>query len=178
MLNFTKNYFQLFELPEIFDIDQTILTQRYLNLQQAIHPDKYANASDQERRLAVQQSGLLNEALRILKHPVTRANYLLSIRGIAMDIQQNTINDHEFLLQQMQLQEDLTEITTQSDPYPAIAELKAKTRQQIDKWIKVFKQTIDQGELLAARDAVYKLEFLQRFMNSVDHCEQRLDESL
>ena len=54
MLDFSKNYFALFELPEHYDLDTADLAERYRELQRVVHPDRYANASEQERRLAVQ----------------------------------------------------------------------------------------------------------------------------
>ena len=47
----TQNYFELFDLPTSYDVDISELSTRYRMLQAAVHPDKFANASDLEKRL-------------------------------------------------------------------------------------------------------------------------------
>ena len=51
---FQKNYYQLFDLPEQFALDERLLGEHFRRLQQQLHPDRYASASDHEQRIAVQ----------------------------------------------------------------------------------------------------------------------------
>ncbi|OAD23046.1 co-chaperone HscB, partial [Candidatus Thiomargarita nelsonii] len=99
-----NNHFEIFELPVSFDINKDTLAQRYRDLQRAVHPDKYANAPDRERRLAMQKTVQINEAFQTLKNPLTRAGYLLQLQGID---QNDGIMDGEFLMTQMDLREEL-----------------------------------------------------------------------
>ncbi|MES9845310.1 MAG: Fe-S protein assembly co-chaperone HscB, partial [Candidatus Sedimenticola sp. 6PFRAG5] len=85
MLDFSKNYFELFGLPAGYIIDAEQLSGRYRELQRVVHPDRYANASDQERRLSMQGATRINEAFDTLKDPIQRARYLLSLNGIDVD---------------------------------------------------------------------------------------------
>src|SRR5512141_1081809 len=105
-----KNHFELFELPVTFDIDTDELAVRYRELQRRVHPDKYANASDQERRLSMQMTTMINEAFQTLKDPVWRGRYLLSLRGISLDDEIDTAMDPAFLTEQMELREELEEV--------------------------------------------------------------------
>ncbi|HKJ76321.1 MAG TPA: Fe-S protein assembly co-chaperone HscB, partial [Gammaproteobacteria bacterium] len=73
--DFSQNYFELFGLPEGFEVDSETLSLRYRDLQRALHPDRFAGASDRERRLSVQQTARVNEAYRTLKDPLARARY-------------------------------------------------------------------------------------------------------
>ncbi|HXK57292.1 MAG TPA: hypothetical protein PLZ16_11665 [Gammaproteobacteria bacterium] len=54
MLDFSKNYFELFGLPVGYIIDKVQLAERYRELQRVVHPDRFANASEQEKRLSMQ----------------------------------------------------------------------------------------------------------------------------
>ena len=101
----SHNYFTLFDMPVTFDIDLPELTQRYLKLQKAIHPDKFSNAAEQERVFSVQQTALLNDAYDTLKKPLLRARYLLELNGVCLNDEKNTIMDSDFLMQQMELRE-------------------------------------------------------------------------
>ena len=59
---FQQTYFQLFDLPEQFALDEALLGEHFRQLQHKLHPDRYAASSPQEQRVAVQYSALVNEA--------------------------------------------------------------------------------------------------------------------
>ena len=52
---------QLFGLPQSFSVDREQLDSRYRELQRATHPDRYVNASDQERRISMQQAARVSQ---------------------------------------------------------------------------------------------------------------------
>ena len=105
----TQNFFELFGLPVSFEVDIQQLSERYRDLQRAVHPDKFANASDRERRLAVEKAAQINEAFQTLKSPMNRARYMLEIRGVDFDNERDTHLDPMFLMEQMELREALGE---------------------------------------------------------------------
>ena len=80
---FQKNYYQLFDLPVQFDLDGTVLGEHFRKLQQQFHPDRFAGASVQEQRVAVQYSALVNQAYGVLRQPLSRALYLLELAGMS-----------------------------------------------------------------------------------------------
>jgi molecular chaperone HscB len=82
MIDFSRNHFELFGLPARFRCDTAALDRAYRTLQTEVHPDRFAAAGEGERRNALQSSARVNEAYRALKDPVSRAQYLLSLRGI------------------------------------------------------------------------------------------------
>ena len=52
-ISLTQNYFELFSLGISFDVDLSKLSENFRQLQQAVHPDRFANSSDKEKRLSV-----------------------------------------------------------------------------------------------------------------------------
>ena len=80
-----------------------------------MHPDRFANASDAEKRVAMQWSAQVNEAYRVLKDPLKRAQYLCELAGYRTENQPNVGLDPAFLMQQMQWRESLEEITSTND---------------------------------------------------------------
>jgi molecular chaperone HscB len=96
MMSSSTNYFELFDFPVDFDIDGELLAQRYRKLQQVVHPDNYANASEKERRLALQKTAQINEAFQVLKHPMSRGRYLLQLQGVDTQEAQDMTMDGEF----------------------------------------------------------------------------------
>ena len=52
MIDFSRNHFQLFGLPERFRFDSEVLDRAYHALQGEVHPDRHAAASATEQRIA------------------------------------------------------------------------------------------------------------------------------
>jgi molecular chaperone HscB len=104
-------YFSLFNLPAKFTIDARSLDTAYRAAQAQTHPDKFAAAPDAERRRAEQHSALINDAYKTLKDPVLRAAYLIKTQS-AIDVfdERNTKMPVDFLVQQMEIREELAEI--------------------------------------------------------------------
>lgn len=101
------NYFELFSIPQSFDIDLKMLEKHYLEMLSRVHPDTAVQLSDTERRLTLQWATLTNEAYQTLKRPLERARYLLGLMGIQTREDDNTAMPREFLLEQMEWRETL-----------------------------------------------------------------------
>lgn len=115
-VDLTRNFFDLFNIPVGFDVELKSLSENYRALQNAVHPDKFANSTGAERRLSVQQSARINEGYQILKDPLERARYLLQLQGVDVSPGQSTIMDSGFLMQQMELRETLEAVKDSADP--------------------------------------------------------------
>ena len=76
-----QNHFELFHLPQRFAIDMEALDKAYREVQSRVHPDKFSNATDAEKRVAMQWATRANEAYQTLKNPYKRAAYLCELRG-------------------------------------------------------------------------------------------------
>ena len=79
-------------------LDEAQLQERYRELQRATHPDKFASAGDQERRIAMQHAAQVNEAYEVLRDPVRRGFYLLELRGHIIEQEKSTTRDTGFLM--------------------------------------------------------------------------------
>ncbi len=181
MLDFSQNYFELFGLPVGFDLDLDQLADQYRQVQRVVHPDRFANASDQERRLAVQASGHINQAFETLKSPLLRATYMLSLNGIDMSAQQGTTTDAMFLMEQMELREALAEARNQADPYAVIDKVLVKLKTQKQALMQGFAEQFgngDQDSLELAREGVRKLQFLEKLGIEAENLEAALDDEL
>lgn len=181
MLDFSKSYFELFGLPTSFDLDAEALAERYRELQRVVHPDRYANASEQERRLAVQGSSHINEAFQVLKEPLARARYLLSLHGVQVAAGKETTSDPLFLMEQMELREALAEARGADDPYAVAAAVMVRLREQRqDLIVALLAQFADPTpeHLDAARENVRKLQFLEKLRADAENLEAELDDEI
>lgn len=172
-----KNHFELFGLPVAFDIDANELTSRYRELQRRVHPDKFANASDQERRLSLQMTALVNEAFQTLKDPVRRGHYLLSLRGIDVGEETDTAMDPAFLMEQMEWREHLEEIRRADNPHKQLVELAGRIGQRMQDKIGHFRNALEKDspeELGKARNIVREMQFLEKMQTEIDNLEEEI----
>ena len=176
-MDFRQNYFELFGLPVGFEIDGKALTERYRNLQKALHPDRFANAPDQERRLSLQQAAQVNSGYETLRDPLSRARYLLTLQGAEYNDEISTISDLEFLEEQMELRESLAEIRHDDDPATALngfmAQLDLRNREYIEALTMVFAphEVMDTAK---AKNLVQRMQFIRRLQQEAEALEEEL----
>ncbi len=176
-MNLTQNYFELFDLPEGWEIDTALLAAQYRRLQQETHPDRFAAASDRERLQAVQQASRVNDAYDTLKSPLKRGIYLLGLRDIAVEMENNTLMDTAFLMQQMMLREELEAVDDAADPEAALEQLRAHIDQLQQAYADAFAAAWagqDPEALQAAADTLRKMQFLVRLDEEAERLEARL----
>ncbi len=181
MLDFSKNYFELFGLPVGYVVDANALSERYRELQRIVHPDRFATASDQERRLSVQGAALINEAYETLKDPVARGGYLLTLHGVEMDAHNESTQDMAFLMQQMELREELEGVRNQPDPYQAVLHISNRVNKQITGLVgqmAVQFETPTSEQLEAAREILRKMRFLQKLRSEAENMAADLEDEI
>ena len=181
MLDFSKNYYELFGLPQAYLIDRGALDERYRELQRITHPDRYARADDQTRRLAVQGAARLNEAYDTLKDPMLRARYLLALLGVHMAEQGESTQDTAFLMEQMDMREELEAARDQPDPFAVTASLASRIERSIKTLVAKMTVQFEAGtpdQLEQVREIIRKMQFLQKLGREVERMEMELDETL
>jgi len=171
----TQNYFELFGLPDSYDIDLPQLSSRYRKLQATVHPDKFASASDLERRLSVQKSALINEAYQTLKHPLTRAQYMLQLRGVDLSVESGAHMDQEFLMQQMRLREELERVRSHSQPMALLNDIAREIDQALAVQISTIKILLSEKEnpnIPKLTDLVRRMQFMFKLQQEVLSLEE------
>jgi len=168
----TQNFFEIFGLTPRFVIDISHLSARFRDLQQVVHPDRFATASDVERRHSMQLTAHVNEAYQTLKKPLSRARYLLELRGL--DISHGAILGNEFLIEQMELREQLAEILQQPEPLVAIMALRKALSQQLNELQQQFAEFLDQNDNQQALSSFNKMQFFSRLQEELNQAQERL----
>lgn len=171
---FQRDYFQLFDLPAGFALDQAQLAARYRQLQKELHPDRFAAAPAQEQRLAVQYSALVNEAYATLRKPLTRALYLLELAGMSREAVAREQVDGGFLIAQMELREKLETMEDLVDPETALDHLATEIRDEIAALQSQFSAAYTQGDITTAARACVKMQYLDKLLQEAEQIESRL----
>ena len=158
----TSNFFELFELPVSCDVDLAKIQQRYMELQKRVHPDKFANASDREKSLSMQQTSWLNEAKTTLVNPVLRATYLLKLKGLDINLENETTMDAVFLMQQLELRERLENVKDKTDPLATLDSMAKDNKLSTQEMMDGFASAYEADLLDDAREWIRKLQFLAK----------------
>lgn len=177
MIDFSRNYFDLFGLPRRFRFDPAALDLAYRELQREVHPDRFAASPDAERRLALQSSARVNEAYRALKDPVARAHYLLSLDGAAAPGEREGALSAEFLERQLDRREAVSDALAARDA-SALAGLRAEVLADAAREEQRIAELLDRGgdaERRSARDVLRELTFLVKLAADIDAMQADLD---
>ncbi|OAN14283.1 cobalamin 5'-phosphate synthase [Photobacterium jeanii] len=167
------NHFELFGLPFQFELDGSLLSNQFRELQRRFHPDNFATASERDRLMAVQKAAQINDAFQTLKHPISRAEYMLSEHGVDIRGEQQTLQDPMFLMQQMELREELEEIADAKDE-DALFDFEGKTKQLLKAQLTELKSLLEGENWNQAADAVRKLKFIDKLRDEVERLEETL----
>lgn len=163
------NYFELLHLPIDFEVDLAVLNENYRQVQKNVHPDNFAMGSDAERRLAIEQTTELNQALQTLKHPLKRAQYLLQLNGFEPQEEIKNIAEY-FLFEQLTLRETLSEINDFTTLNVFLADLEKKIQTLLNE----FKSNYQIKNWHLAQETVDKLQFLYKLHDQAMQLEETL----
>jgi molecular chaperone HscB len=168
----TSDHFELFGLPPAFRIDVAGLEAAYRDIQSQVHPDRFAHASDAERRASMQMTTRINEAYRTLKDPVRRASYLLERAGIDLAFETDTSMPKEFLMRQMEMRERLDDARDAAALDAILREL-GEEQTSIEGLLGA---RIDvENDLVGARALVRELMFYKRLGDEVGDAYEELE---
>jgi molecular chaperone HscB len=171
-MDLNQNHFELFGLPRTFQLDAQALDARYRELQREVHPDRFATASDAERRASMQMATRVNEAYRTLKSPLARARYLLELQGVDLGTETNTAMPAAFLAEQMEWREGLEEADRLGDAC-SLTRLKHEVGEEMDRTFAALTSQLDRGDHEAAAGTVRKLMFYDRLSEEVADTRDR-----
>ena len=169
-----QNHFELFHLPATFALDLGALDAAYRDVQGQVHPDRFVNATDAEKRVAMQWATRANEAYQTLKNPQKRAAYLCELAGVALDVESNTAMPMAFLMQQMEWREALDDARAGKD-VDALDGLDAQVRRERKQMLEQVGKQLDAGDYQGAAQGVRALMFLDKFGDEVQYAFEALE---
>jgi molecular chaperone HscB len=97
-------YFELFDFPIGFNIDQKLLNRTYIQLQKKYHPDFYGQASEEERAITLEKSSLVNKAYKTFKDTDLTIQYFLQQKNLIEEGEQYKLPP-DFLMEVLELNE-------------------------------------------------------------------------
>lgn len=173
--DFSQDHFRLFSLAPAFQLDLDKLEKTYREIQNQVHPDRFAHLGETERRMSMQWSTHVNEAYQTLKKPINRARYLLQLHGVETREETNTAMPPEFLMQQMEWREAIGEAKAERDSArleTLESELKTSAKALQNELARLLDTDKDYA---AAADAVRKLKFMEKLISEVQDAFEALE---
>jgi molecular chaperone HscB len=171
-----QNHFELFHLPQRFEIDLAALDRAYHEVQNQAHPDRFAAASGAEKRVAMQWATRANEAYQTLKKPLARAKYLCELNGVDLQVESNTAMPSAFLMQQMEWREELGDARAGKDA-DALEALDKQLRAARKERLAEIEQQIDADDYAQAAQGVRALMFLEKFKDEIEHSFSAIEDN-
>lgn len=94
------SYFEIYGIDPTFSIDVKQLDERWKQLQNMLHPDKFAVRPQLEQEEAAELSRVVNLGRSTLRPPLSRAKYILKLKGFDLaDDELNLQASQEFLIE-------------------------------------------------------------------------------
>jgi molecular chaperone HscB len=153
--------FALLGVPQGFDEPEG-LHEKFRALARQWHPDRFARAMPPERRKALEQTTLLNDAYKTLKDPVRRAEHLLQLRGVKGEPKMSP----EFLEETMEDREKLLEAKMSGSGVDALAQ---GVRVKRDQTLAQVRELVSKGaDLAQAAELLARMRYYARYLDEVE----------
>lgn len=153
------DHFARLGLEPSFALDRGDLEERYFALQRRFHPDRFANRPARERSLSLQHASNFNEAYETLKEPLSRAEYLLELRGAShRSACETTIDNEEILIEALERREALDGAETTEE----IDRILSATESDVAACLEALTEALDDDELGAAGRLTMRLKYLDK----------------
>lgn len=107
--------FSILGVEPRFDLDLDEVGRRHRELSKALHPDRYVSAPAAERRMALSRAIEVNEAHRILRDPVRRAEALARRLGLEVGETGEPKASPALLMEMMEAREALADAGAKKD---------------------------------------------------------------
>jgi|TARA_B110000240_G_scaffold88521_1_gene100572 molecular chaperone HscB len=158
----TQNYFELFNLPEKFQIDSVKLQENYRSIQKEIHPDRFATSTENEKTQSMIKSTQVNDAYQTLKSTTKRAKYILSLHK---SVEKITLPP-DFLMQQMEWEEHLEDIEKNNKE---LDQFKLAINKKYEEYSLLLSKQIDNDQNWnEAAITIDKLYFVEKLLHKIN----------
>lgn len=169
--------FELLGVEPKFGLDLADLENRHRELSRVLHPDRHVGAPASERRMALSRAIEVNEAFRVLRDPVRRAEALLARRGVTIEEGRDKPADPLLLMELLELGESISDARRARDRVAIerkFSELKARESESVSA-LGAALEAGDAGDAGAVR-AVKEIGMLRFTRRLLDEAALALDE--
>lgn len=167
------NYFEFFGIPISFRPDEKALRHIFLKNSKMYHPDFHTLADAGQQAEMLEQSTLNNQAFHTLSDPDRLIRYVLDIKGQLGDERSMPPLPQDFLMDMMEINENLMELEMDFDPERFARTLREVEilEQQLDAAVlpvlERYNDPEGDAELPIVRDYFFKKRYLLRIRENL-----------
>jgi len=167
------NYFELYGLPVLMKVDVAEIKVRFYELSRQYHPDFHTNAEEKDQAVVLEKSADVNNAYKIFQNTDDTIKYVLQLKNLIYEEEKYEL-DPEFLMEVMDINEELMELETGADDESLEAcilktkELLTQIYQDVAPIVENYRDdAITEKELLQVKGYYYKKKYLQRILDKI-----------
>lgn len=174
--------FETLGAPRRFDLDLVVIEKNHREVSRALHPDRFARAGASERRAALEKAASANEAWRILRDPIQRAEALFQLEGFAVGETNEPKPSSALLMTMMEEREALAEARAANDlgrVRQLAARIALRARDVEERLTAAFSGASrrDRAALEALLPLLGEMRFYRRFLDEVAAIEEEAEEA-
>jgi len=152
-LSSKRSHFDVLGIPTSFEVNEKELSIALKKLQLSAHPDTGGNE---------ELSASLNEAARVLRDPVSRAEYWLKLKGLR-EIEEDSRVDPKISMEIMELYEEIEEANPDQ-----LAEIRQLLQEKINSLYESFRLKTSAEDWNACQKDLEALKLYSRMIKSLD----------
>jgi molecular chaperone HscB len=160
-------------IPRSFDVDLGAAERAHRELSRALHPDKFVGVGQSERTAALAKAVQANEAWRIVRDPIRRAEALLRLVGVEVREGTEPKAAPDFLMEMLEQREALSDARRERD----LAAVRAMAT-GIEARARAVERALSEGFARGEPDSLVgrlgELRFYRRFLDEVSAIEDEL----
>ncbi len=168
------NHFEFYGLPVALSVDEPAVRRAYLLNSKKYHPDFHTLSGEAEQAAVLELSTRNNEAFKTLSDPDKRIRYVLELKGLMGQDNENPSLPQDFLMDMMDINEGLMELEFDFDTerYANIlqsvntleSDLKTQVQPILSTWTEASGSDAD---LLDVRECFFKKRYLLRIKENL-----------
>ena len=152
-----------------FDVDLAEVERTHRELSRALHPDKFVGV-ERDRRAALAKAVEVNDAWRIVRDPVRRAEALLKLGGLKFAEGQEPKPAPEFLMEMLEQREALSEAKSAND-LRAVRAMATGIEARVRETEALLSDGFARGDRETLVRKLGELRFFRRFLDEVSAIE-------
>jgi molecular chaperone HscB len=106
----TMNHFEFYKLPIAFSVDEAAVRRTYLLNSKKYHPDFHTLSGEAEQSEMLELSTRNNEAFKTLSDSDKRLRYVLELKGLLGQENEQSKLSQDFLMEMMEINEALMDL--------------------------------------------------------------------
>lgn len=159
-------YFDHLGLSVSTVLDRDTLERNYLEKAKHWHPDRFVAEPQKVQQQAQRQAAQVNEAYRVLKDPVRRAEYLVKLGGIDLDSSEPNggapAPSQAFLMEMLERRDAIEE--GELDPQDALDEVES----ELDQTLRAANKALQDQDIPKAADLLVRHRYFRRLADELE----------